>query len=221
MNKLIPCDKAADMIFDGAAVMFGGFMANGSAENIIDALVKTGVKNLTIICNDSGFIDKGVGKLISAKQCAKLITSHIGLNKETGRQMTEGELDVELVPQGTLIERIRCGGYGLGGVLTQTGLGTLVEEGKQKVEVDGVTYLLEKPLRADFSILFGAVVDKNGNIVYRGSTNNFNEMMASAADIVIVEAAEVAEIGDINPNHVKTPGIFVDYIVDGKEAQNG
>ena len=216
MSKLVSIQEAAEKIPNGASIMFGGFMANGTAEKIIDALVKKNVKDITIICNDSGLIGQGVGKLICSKQCKKLIATHIGLNKETGRQMNEGELEVVLVPQGTLAEQIRAGGYGLGGVLTRTGLGTLVEEGKQKIDVDGVTYLLEKPIRADFAILYGTKVDKNGNIVYKGSTNNFNNVMASAADVVIVEADEVVEIGGIDPNHVVTPGIFVDFIVDGR-----
>jgi len=209
--------EAVDQIGDGSVIMFGGFMANGSAETIIDALVEKQVKDLTIICNDSGLVDKGVGKLIVAKQCKKLIASHIGLNKETGRQMTEGELEVDLVPQGTLAEQIRAGGYGLGGVLTRTGIGTLIEEGKQKVDVDGVTYLLEKPLRADFALIFGSIVDKNGNIAYRGSTNNFNHVMASAADVTIVEAVQLVEIGELDPNAVITPGVFVNYIVERGE----
>ena len=217
MSKLIPIEQAAAKIPNGATVMFGGFMANGTAEAIVDALVARNVQDLTIICNDSGYIDRGVGKLIVNRQCKKLITSHIGLNKETGRQMTAGELEVDLVPQGTLAEQIRAGGYGLGGVLTRTGIGTLVEQGKQKVDVDGVTYLLEKPIRADFAVLFGSIVDKGGNIVYLGSTNNFNNVMASAADCVIVEAQKLVEIGEIDPNTVITPGIFIDYIVDGNE----
>lgn len=221
MSKLIKIDDAIAKIKDNATIMFGGFMCNGSALNIIDAIVAKNVQGITIICNDSGFEDKGVGKLITNKQCKKIITSHIGLNKETGRQMTAGELDVELVPQGTLVEQIRAGGYGLGGILTQTGIGTLVEEGKQKVIVDGETWLLEKPIRADFAIIFGAVVDKNGNISYRGSTNNFNHVMASAADITIVEARQVVEIGELDPNDVKTPGVFVNYIVDGGAVTNG
>ena len=216
MGKLITIKEASAKIPDGASIMFGGFMANGTAEKIIDALVEKNIKDITIICNDSGLIGQGVGKLICNKQCKKLIATHIGLNKETGRQMNEGELEVVLVPQGTLAEQIRAGGYGLGGVLTRTGLGTLVEEGKQKIEVDGVTYLLEKPIRADFAILYGTKVDKNGNIVYKGSTNNFNNVMASAADVVIVEAEEVVENGEIDPNNVMTPGIFVDFIVDGR-----
>jgi len=213
LSKVVTIQKAIEKIADGATIMFGGFMANGSAENVIDALVAKNVYDITIICNDSGYIDKGVGKLIANKQCKKIITSHIGLNKEAGRQMNEGELEVVLVPQGTLVEQIRAGGYGLGGVLTKTGLGTLVAEGKQTIEVDGETYLLEKPIRADFAILRGSTVDKNGNITYKGSTNNFNNIMATAADIVIVEAESLVEIGEIDQNHVITPGIFVDYIV--------
>ena len=218
MGKLISAHEAAKKIKDGASVMFGGFMTNGSAKKIIDELVKLNVRDLTIICNDSGLVEQGVGKLICNKQCKKLVATHIGLNRETGRQMNEGELQVELVPQGTLAEQIRAGGYGLGGILTRTGLGTLVEDGKQKVDVDGVTYLLEKPIRADFAVLYGTKVDGNGNIVYKGSTNNFNNIMATAADVVIVEADEVVEIGGLDPNSVITPGIFVDYIVDGREA---
>ena len=215
MSKVITIQEAVDQIQDGAVIMFGGFMCNGSALKLIDALVEKNVQEITIICNDSGWVDKGVGKLIANKQCKKIITSHIGLNKETGRQMTAGELEVDLVPQGTLAERIRAGGYGLGGVLTRTGIGTLVEEGKQKIEVDGVSYLLEKPLRADFAILFGSTVDQNGNICQYGSGNNFNHVMASAADVTIVEAGELVENGAIPPNAVVTPGVFVKYIVDG------
>jgi len=221
MNKLISIKEAVDKIHDGATIMFGGFMANGSAENIINALVEKNVKNLTIICNDSGLIDKGVGKLIVNRQCAKLIATHIGLNKETGRQMTAGELEVVLIPQGTLAEQIRAGGYGLGGILTRTGLGTLVEEGKQKIEVDGEIFLLEKPIRADFAVIFGSVIDKNGNTAYRGSTNNFNQIMATAADTVIAEAEKLVEIGELDQNHVIIPGIFVDYIVSADADKGG
>ena len=217
MDKMISFEKAAGLVKDGTTIMFGGFMTNGTAEGIVDALVASGVKDLTIICNDSGYIDRGVGKLIANKQCKKLITSHIGLNKETGRQMNENELEVVLTPQGTLAEQIRAGGYGLGGVLTRTGIGTLVAEGKQLVEVDGVEYLLEKPLRADFALIHGSVVDKNGNITYKGSTNNFNNIMASAANITIVEAQTLVELGGIDPNHVITPGVFVQHIVKAGE----
>lgn len=215
MDKIISMEKALSYIKDGSVIMFGGFMGNGSPEKIIDALVKKGIKNLTLICNDTGLIDKGVGKLVCNKQFSKIYASHIGLNKETGRQMNEKEVEVVLVPQGTLVEKIRAAGYGLGGVLTPTGLGTLVEEGKQKVNVDGKEYLLEKPLKADIALLFASKVDKAGNLVYKGSMNNFNNVMASAADITIVEAGEIVEIGEIAPIEVHTPGIFVNYIVDG------
>jgi len=218
MSKCVDMQQAVNMIPDGAVIMFGGFMGNGSAHKIIDALVEKNVKALTIICNDAGLEDFGVGKLVVNKQCKKVIASHIGLNREMGRQMSEGETEVDLVPQGTLVEQIRAHGYGLGGVLTKTGVGTLVEEGKQKVEVDGVTYLLEKPMKADFAILAGTVVDKNGNISYRGSVNNFNHVMASAADVTIVEAETVVEIGEMDQNAVVTPGVFVNYIVDGGGA---
>ena len=215
MSKLISIQEAVAMIKDGDVLMVGGFLANGTPEKLIDALVESGVKDLTLICNDTGFVDKGVGKMVVAKQFKKIIASHVGTNKETGRQMNEGETEVVLVPQGTLAEQVRCGGYGLGGVLTKTGLGTLVEEGKQKVVVDGEEYLLEKPLKADVAIIYGTTVDKNGNISYKGSTRNFNHLMAPSAKITIVEAEEIVEVGELDPNLVVTPGVFVNYIVQG------
>ncbi|MCL1998164.1 MAG: CoA transferase subunit A [Turicibacter sp.] len=213
MQKVISMQEAIEKIFDGAVVMFGGFMGNGSAHNMIDALIEKKIRDITIICNDSGLPDYGVGKLVVGRHCKKVIASHIGLNKETGRQMTANELEVDLIPQGTLVEQIRAAGYGLGGVLTRTGMGTLVEEGKEKITVDGVEYLLEKPMKADFAVLHGSVVDTNGNITYKGSTNNFNNVMAAAADVTIVEAESLVEIGQIPPENVATPGVFVDYIV--------
>jgi len=215
MNKLISLKEAVSLIKDGDTIMVGGFMANGTPEKLVDALVEAGTKNLTLVCNDSGYIDRGVGKLVATKQFKKIIASHIGLNKETGRQMSAGETEVELVPQGTLAERVRAAGFGLGGILTRTGLGTMVEEGKDKINIDGVDYLLEKPLFADVAILYANKVDKAGNLVYKGSGNNFNNVMAPAAKITIVEAGEVVEIGEIDPNIVITPGVFVNYIVDG------
>lgn len=215
MEKLITIDEAIDHIKDGMTIMIGGFLGCGNPHRLVDALVEKGVKDLTLICNDSGFPDVGVGKLIVNKQIKKLIASHIGTNRETGNQMNSGDLEVVLVPQGTLAEQIRAQGAGLGGVLTPTGIGTVVEEGKDKVEVDGKTYLLEKPLRADVALVAGDTVDRYGNIVYHGATRNFNHIMATAADLVIVEGEKIVEVGDINPNHVITPSIFVDYIVDG------
>jgi len=215
MSKVISLKDAVAKINHGATIMVGGFMGNGSPHKLIDALVEKNVQDLTIICNDSGLIDYGVGKLVVNKQVKKVIASHIGLNKETGRQMTAGEIQVDLVPQGTLAEQIRSQGYGLGGFLTPTGVGTLVEEGKEKMEIDGKTYLLEKPLKADFALIYGSSVDKQGNIVYKGSMNNFNSVMAPAADVTIVETDNLVEIGQLDPNTVITPGVFVQHIVAG------
>lgn len=215
MKKLISVEEAVEMIHDGMTIMVGGFLGCKNPFRLVDAMIDKGVKDITLIANDTAFPEIGIGKLIVNKQVKKLITSHIGTNKETGNQMNAGELDVELVPQGTLAERIRAGGAGLGGVLTPTGLGTVVEEGKEVIEVDGKKYLLEKPLKADIALIVGAKVDKKGNIQYNKATRNFNPLMATAADVVIVEADEVVEIGEIDQDHVVTPGIFVDYIVGG------
>lgn len=217
VDKVISLERALSFVKDGDVVMVGGFLANGTPERLIDGLVGKGVKDLTLICNDTGFVDRGVGKLVVSKQFRTIYASHIGTNKETGRQMNEGETIVNLVPQGTLAEQIRAGGYGLGGILTRTGIGTMVQQGKEKIEVDGVEYLLEKPLQADVALLYGTKVDRYGNIVYQGSTNNFNHIMAAAAKVTIVEAEEVVEIGELDPNTVHTSGIFVNYVVDGRE----
>lgn len=215
MNKVVSIEEAISHIKDGMTIMIGGFLGCGSPHKLIDALVEKGVKDLTLICNDSGFPDIGAGKLVVNRQIKKLIASHIGTNRETGNQMNAGEMEVVLVPQGTLAEQVRAGGAGLGGFLTPVGLGTVVEEGKEKIEIDGKTYLLELPLRADVALIAGHTVDKFGNIVYHGATRNFNTLMATAADLVIVEADNIVEVGEIDPNHVVTPGIFVDYIVGG------
>lgn len=213
MKKFKTLDEVLELIKDGQTIMVGGFLACGTPEAIIDGIVKKGVKDLTIICNDSGFVDRGVGKLIVSRQVKKVIASHIGTNAETGRLMNTKEMEVELVPQGTLAERVRCGGAGLGGFLTPTGIGTVVAEGKEIINVDGKDYILEKPLRADIALVFGSIVDKKGNIWYNKSTRNFNPLIATAADIVIVEAEQIVETGDIVPENVMTPHIFVDYIV--------
>lgn len=217
MNKLISVEEAVEHIKDGMSVMIGGFLGCGSPHKIIDALEKKGTKDLTVIGNDTGFPDVGIGKLVVNKQVKKVIASHIGTNPETGRQMNEKETDVELVPQGTLAERVRAGGSGLGGFLTPTGIGTIVEEGKEKIKVNGEEFLLELPLKADVALISGAKVDKKGNVYYNKSTRNFNPLMATAADIVIVEADEIVEVGEIDPNDVMTPSIFVDYIVGGEK----
>jgi len=217
MSKIKSIDELMKHISDGMTIMIGGFMGVGTPEIFIDEIVKSGVKELTIIANDTGYPDKGIGKLIMNKQVKRVITSHIGLNPETGRQMNNKETIVELVPQGTLAEQIRCGGAGIGGFLTQTGVGTIVEEGKQKIKIEGIEYLLELPLRADIALIRGSIVDKQGNVYYNGATRNFNPLMATAADLVLVAAQRIVDIGDLDPNHVMTPGIFVDYIIGGEK----
>jgi acetate CoA/acetoacetate CoA-transferase alpha subunit len=214
-------DEAVAKIKDGDSIMVGGFMACGTPEILIDALVRKNVRHLTIICNDAGVPGRGVGKLISNGQVKKLIASHVGLNPEVAQRMNtdveEDKLECVLVPQGTLAERVRAGGAGLGGILTPTGVGTIVAEGKQVINVQGRDYLLEEPLRADHAFLRGSVTDKFGNTTYNATTRTFNPMMATAADNVIVGTCEIVEIGEIDPNHVVTSGIFVDAIVGGEK----
>lgn len=212
-NKMITKSEFVKKIQDGASIMVGGFMNIGTAEGIIDALLETDVKDLTIICNDAGLPGVGVGKLIDAGKVKKLVASHIGLNPIAGQKMSSGEMEVQLVPQGTLAEQIRSGGAGLGGFLTPTGIGTLVQEGKQVITVDGKKYLLEEGMKADFAFILGHVVDEKGNVEYNLTTQNFNPLMATAAETVVVEARSIVKIGDLNPNHVHTQHIFVDYIV--------
>ena len=217
MDKVKTIDNVMESIKDGMVVMIGGFMGVGTPEFIIDAMIKKNVKDLTIIANDTSFPDRGLGRLIVNKQVKKVIASHIGLNPETGRQMNNGELEVKLIPQGTLVEQIRCGGAGIGGFLTETGIGTIVEEGKEIIKVGNKEYLLELPLRADVAVIGGSIVDRQGNVFYNASTRNFNPIIATAADIVIVGAEKIVEVGELDPNHVMTPGIFVDYIVGSEE----
>ena len=217
MNKIKEINEVIEYINDGMTLMIGGFMAIGTPEMLIDAILEKGVKDLTIIANDTGLLDKGIGKLVVNKRVKKVIASHIGLNPETGRQMNAKELIVDLVPQGTLAEQIRCGGAGIGGFLTETGVGTIIEEGKEKKKIGDKEYLLELPLRADIALIRGSVVDKSGNVFYNASTRNFNSLMATAADLVIVGAEKIVEVGELDPNYVMTPGIFVDYIVGGEK----
>jgi len=216
VNKQISIEEAVAKIQDGMTVMIGGFLGVGAPERLIDALVAKGVKDLTIIANDTAFVDKGLGKLVVSKQAKKVIVSHIGTNKETGRQMTAGELDVVLTPQGTLAEQVRSGGAGLGGVLTPIGLGTVVEEGRQKITVQGKEYLLFEPLRADVALIYGSIVDTAGNVFYGKTTRNFNPLIATAADVVICDAQKVVPVGELDPHLVMTPGILVNYIVGGQ-----
>ncbi len=212
MDKRISLQDAVSKVKDGMVVMVGGFLGAGSPTAILDALAESGVKDLTLICNDTAYPDVAHGKLITNKQVKKLIVSHIGTNPNTSEQMNSGELKIEFAPQGTLAERIRAAGAGLGGVLTTTGMGTVVAEGKETVTVDGKTYLLEKPLKADVALIGATVADENGNLVYVGTTQNFNPLMATAADLVIAEAEKVVKVGEIAPEAVHTPAMFVDYI---------
>ena len=214
MSKFISIEEAVSKVKDGMTIMVGGFLANGTPNKIVDALAKSGVKNLTLICNDTAYPDKGVGQLIANKQVKKLFVSHIGTNPHTSEQMNSGELEIEFCPQGSLAERVRAGGCGLGGILTQTGMGTIVAEGKQIVNVDGNDYLLEKPLRADIALVGASLGDKAGNLVYRGTSQSFNPLIASAADLVIAEINELVEVGEIAAENVKTPSIMVDFIIE-------
>ncbi|SDI77001.1 acetate CoA-transferase subunit alpha [Propionivibrio dicarboxylicus] len=198
---------------DGMSIMFGGFLAVGTPLGIVQEILDAGIKDLTIIGNDTATPDIGIGRLIAARRVKKVIASHIGTNAETGRQMIAGEIEVELVPQGTLAERIRCGGSGLGGVLTPTGVGTIVEEGKTKLSFDGVEYLVERGLRADLAILKAHIADEKGNLVYRRAARNFNPLMALAADFVAVEADSIVAAGEIEPDLVMTPGVLVDALI--------
>jgi acetate CoA/acetoacetate CoA-transferase alpha subunit len=211
--KTLPLEAAVDRIPDGASLMIGGFMAVGTPERLIDELVRQGKRNLTVIANDNASPGQGIGKLIGAKLVARTIASHIGLNPETQQQMIAGTLAVDLVPQGTLIERIRAGGYGLGGVLTPTGVGTLVEDGKRVIEVDGKRYLLETALRADFALVHALMADYLGNLRFGLTARNFNPVIAMAADTCIATADHILPVGVIPPDDVMTPAPVVDVIV--------
>jgi acetate CoA/acetoacetate CoA-transferase alpha subunit len=211
--RTVSLDQAVAMIPDGASVMIGGFMAVGTPERLIDEIVRQKKRDLTVIANDTAAPGRGIGKLITARSVRKVIASHIGLNPETQRQMMAKDIDVELVPQGTLIERIRAGGYGLGGVLTQTGIGTPVEDGKQQVEVDGKGYLVEVALRADFALVQAFIADYLGNLGYALTSRNFNPVIAMAASTVIVCADNIVPIGVLSPDHVMTPAPVVDFLV--------
>ncbi|MBQ5424343.1 MAG: 3-oxoacid CoA-transferase subunit A [Bacteroidales bacterium] len=213
MDKFISVEQAVSMVKDGMTLMIGGFLGVGSANKVLKGIHDAGIKNLTIIGNDTAFVDKGVGILVANHQVKKAIVSHIGTNPETIAQLNSKELEIEFVPQGTLAERIRCGGAGLGGVLTPTGLGTVVAEGKRIINVDGKDYLLELPIHADIALLGATVGDETGNLVFKGTTQNFNPMMAMAADVVIAEIENIVKVGEIAPEAIHTQNIFVDYIV--------
>ena len=214
-DKRITAREFRQLLHDGMSIMFGGFMGVGTPECLVAEIIRAGVRDLTIIGNDTAFVDKGIGPLITTGQVKKAIVSHIGTNPEAGKKMISGELDVQLVPQGTLVEQIRAGGAGLGGILTQTGLGTVVEENKQTMIINGEKWLLEQPLRADLAILMASNADEAGNLTYDLTTRNFNPVMAMAADVVIAETRRIDALGSIPPEHVVTPGVLVDHLFMG------
>lgn len=216
MKKVVSAKQAAQLIKDNSTVMVGGFLSCGTPDKILDAIVKENIKNLTLISNDTSVPDKDKGLLIQKKgMVKKVITTHIGTNPITGEKMHSGEIEVEFYPMGTLVEKIHAKGSGLGGVLTPTGVGTILEKGKKIFSINGKKYIFEEPLGADFAIIYGSVVDKYGNVKYEGTTRNFNTSMATAADVVIVQAEKFVEC--LNPDEVVIPGIFIDYIVKEEE----
>ena len=214
MRTALSPSTAAALVPDGASVMIGGFMGVGSPHRTIAALVERGVRGLTIIANDTARPDVGIGRLISAGCVARVIASHIGTNPETQRLMLAGELEVDLVPQGTLAERVRAGGAGLGGVLTATGIGTVAGEGRQIVQVAGRDYLVEPALRADFALVAARSADYAGNLVYSLTARNFNPLMAMATDTVIAEPNEIVPLGVLAPDVIHTPGVLIDHLIE-------
>ncbi|MEG0291103.1 MAG: CoA transferase subunit A [Anaerovoracaceae bacterium] len=226
ISKLIDAEKAIEGIKDGATIMVGGFLGTGSPEILIDALVKKGVKNLTVIGNDGGLpagtygceTARGIGKLIEAGMVKHIIASHVGMNPLIGKGMNDGTLECTLVPQGTLAEVIRAAGAGLGGVLTPTGVGTIIAEGKEVLEIDGKEYLLEKPLKADFALVRASECDEFGNFRCNLATKNFNTVMATAAETVIVASEVVNKVGEKEPDTYQMSGVYVDYVVGGEKV---
>lgn len=210
----------AELIPDGATLMIGGFLGAGTPSCLIDEIVRRGRRELTVIANDTARPGIGIGKLVEAGLVRRIVTSHIGTNPQTQRRMIAGEVEVELVPQGTLAERIRAGGFGLGGVLTPTGVGTLVAEGKRTIEIDGRTFLLETPLKADFALINARRADYLGNLEYALTSRNFNPVMAMAAHTVVAEVGEMVPVGVIPPDSVVTPHVLVNYLIC-KERSNG
>jgi acetate CoA/acetoacetate CoA-transferase alpha subunit len=211
--QTIRVEEAVSKIPDGASLMVGGFMGVGSPERVIDEIVRQGRRDLTVIANDTALPGVGIGKLVGAGLVRKVVASHIGLNPETQQQMLSGHLIVDLVPQGSLIERIRAGGHGLGGVLTPTGVGTEVEAGKQKITVDGGVYLVEVALRADFALVHAFLSDYLGNLSYALTARNFNPIVAMAGALVIASADHIVPVGVISPDQVVTPAPLVDFLI--------
>lgn len=220
MNKVYPSARAAiEDIQDGAVVMSGGFGLCGNPENLIQALHDKGVKKLTVISNNCGTTEHGLGILLKTRQIEKMVSSYVGENKEFERQYLSGELQVELVPQGTLAERIRAGGAGLGGFFTPTGYGTKAAEGKEVREIDGKWFVFEKPLRADFTIVRAYKADRWGNLMFRKTARNFSPMMCMAGKITIVEAEHIVELGELAPDQIHVPGVFVKRVIQGERYE--
>jgi acetate CoA/acetoacetate CoA-transferase alpha subunit len=211
--KAVSAEEAVAMIPNGASVMVGGFMGVGTPERLLDELVRQQKSGLSIICNDAAVPGKGVGKLFDAALVSSLIGSHIGLNPKVQQQMMANKIAVDLIPQGTFVERIRAGGYGLGGVLTPTGAGTLVGEGKRRIEIEGREFLVETALHAQYALVHAFLADYLGNLTYALTARNFNPIMAMAADTVIVTAEHIVPVGVIGPDHVVTPAPLVDYLI--------
>ena len=216
MKKVISAQEAAKLIKNNSSIMVGGFLSCGTPDKILEAIAKENIKDITLICNDTSIPNKDKGLLIQKDGLVKkVITTHIGTNPITGKKFQNGEIEVEFYPMGTLVEKIHAKGSGLGGVLTPTGVGTILEEGKEIVEIKGKKYIFEEPLGADFAIIYGTTVDKYGNVKYEGTTRNFNTSMATAAETVIVQAEKFVD--EINPDEVVIPSIFIDYIVKSEE----
>jgi len=220
MNKIVAsADVAVADIPAGATLMVGGFGLCGNPENLIGALHRKGVRDLTIVSNNCGTTDQGLGALLKSRQVRKMVASYVGENKEFERQYLSGELEVELIPQGTLAERIRAGGAGIGGFYTRTGVGTQVAEGKESRVIGGREYLLELPLHADFALVHAWKADKWGNLVFRKTARNFNPMMCAAARVCIAEAEQIVEVGTLDPDQIHVPSIYVKRLVQARDLQ--
>jgi len=220
-SKVVTIKEAMEHCYDGMTVMLPGFVNCGVPETLIEALIEYGIKDLDVISNNTSVKGRGIGLLVHENRIKHITCTHIGNNTETVEKVVNKEIDVTFTPQGTLCERMRAGGAGLGGILTPTGLGTPMEEGKPVIEVDGKLYILEKPLHANVALIHAWKADKIGNLVYRRTARNFNPIMATAADFVIVEAEEIVEVGDLDPDVIHTPGCLVDMIVQGRPTEEG
>ncbi|MFS0599651.1 CoA transferase subunit A [Peribacillus frigoritolerans] len=215
-NKIVTLEEALEHISDGCTLMYGGFGGVGTPPTLVQGILAKDVKELTLIGNDTGFPDIGIGRLVTAERAKKVIASHIGSNPNAGRLMTEGKLQVEFSPQGTLAERIRAGGVGLGGIFVDVGIGTIAEEGKDKIVIEGKEYLVETALTAEVSIVHAKKADSLGNLVYDKTACNFNPLVAMAGAFTIAEVEEIVPAGELDPECIATPGIYVDMVIPTK-----